>query len=282
LAEAIVACFVMTAAMVVSAALYHTALNHSVRIDRKHRASRVVERRFEEIRSWSREQHGTNGDLLFTEGWSDFNETTTDPEYPEFEITTRIIQQDLYSPSSEFEVKAFAAQADQTVPPEFKNEERQLNDSSFMVEVQGRWGEGPTDSITARTLIADPVKDYGWTPEDAHQAISLTNTPNFLAENQRFTLSATVKDARDRVVKNAVVQWYIDPKSSGNGTIRVSPLTPDRAEFINVVLVDKDPDVDGDELTVHTGGSVRIVARVRLGGLEAINKTDPILLGAPP
>ena len=283
LAEAIVACFVMTAALVVSAALYNSALNHSVRIDRMHRAAQVVDRRIEEIRAWSREQHGTNGPEEFTDGWEAFDDqVTTDPDYPEFEITTRIIEQDLYSPSSAFEDKSFAAQADETVPKDLKDEQRKLNDSSYRIEVEGRWGSGPKDVFVARTLIADPVKDYGWDPDEAYRAIELTPTPANLAQGANAFITAAVKDRNGAVVRNAVVQWYIDPKSTGNATLKVDPQRPERCEVINQVVVDKNPDLDGDELEVYTGGFTVVVARVRLGGVEAVNKTDPIRLDVSP
>jgi hypothetical protein len=283
LAEAIVACFVMTAAMVVSAALYNSALMHSVRIDRMHRAAQAVDRRIEEIRAWSREQHGTNGPDEFTSGWSAYdNVETVDPEYPEFTIITRVTARDLFSPSSAFEDKAFAAQADETVPQELKSQRRQLNNSSYMLEVEGRWGEGPRDAFVARTLIADPVKDYGWEPDEAYRAIELSSTPSSMAPEASIFITAAVKDANGAVVRNAVVQWYVDPKSTGNGTLRVDPRRPERCEFINQVRVEKNPDDPDDVIEVYTGGYVRVVARVRLGGVEAINKTNPIRLDAPP
>ena len=63
---------------------------------------------------------------------------------------------------------------------------------------------------------------------------------------------------------------------------RQNPARSDSATFINAVEVDKDPDVLGDELTVQTGGTAVIVARVRLGGVEAVNRTTPIALGVSP
>lgn len=284
LAESIVACFVMTAAMLVSATLYHSALNHSVRIDRMHRATRAVERRLEEIRGWSMEQHGTNGPELFSDGWDRFQgKESEDPEYPEFKITTTIkTDRAFFSPSTAFEEIAFAAQADDNVPSNKKDEKRTLDQSVVLVEVTGRWGDGPKDSFTARTLVADPVKDYGWKQEEAYKAIEISGAPAFLAPNGEATLTATVKDARGRQVRNAVVQWYVDPRSSGNGTLELSPTASDRCKFINQVKVVKDPDNRDDLIRVNTGGEAIVVARVRLGGLEAINKTSPITLGAPP
>ncbi len=284
LAEAILACFVMTAAMVVSAALYHSALNQSVRIDRMHRASRAVERRLEEIRGWSVEQHGTNGPRIFSEGWELFDGMETeDPEYPGFKLTTRIDRdKPFYSPSSAFEEIAFAAQADDNVPQAHKSEKRTLEGSMVMVEVTGRWGDGPHDSFTARTAIADPVKDYGWSPREAYQAVEISGVPSSLAPNADVILSATVKDARGREVRNAVVQWYVDPRSSGNGTIEIDPRSSQSCKFINQVRVVKDPDDPTDLLRINTGGRATVIARVRLGGLEAINKTSPIILEAPP
>lgn len=282
LAEAIIACFILTAAMAVSAALYHTALGHSVRIDRMHRASQVVDRRMEQIRAWSRDQHGTNGTRDFGD-WDRFHgETFTDSEYPEFEVSTSIETKELFSPSSEFEKKTFAAQADDTVDRSLLEPKRQLAVSSYMLTVEAKWGNGPKDRFTARTLLTDPVKDYGWPPNEGHRAVELSSVPSVLRPNEEIELQATIKDAANRVVRNAVVQWYVDPKSSGKGTITTDPMRSDRATFKNAVIVDKDPDVEGDELTVQTGGSVQIVARVRLGGIEAINKTRSIELEANP
>ena len=90
LAETIIACFVLTFAMLVSSALFHTALQHSVRIDRKQRAARIAEQRVEELRSWSRANHGTNGNLEFGIGWDAFNGIVEDPENPGYQVETEI------------------------------------------------------------------------------------------------------------------------------------------------------------------------------------------------
>lgn len=297
LAEAIIACFVMVSAMLVSSVLYHSALNHSVRIDRKHKAARVVERRIEEIRSWSQEMHGTNGTLEFSQGWEKFSDQETeDEEFPGLRVVTKIQRTDLdeshdlnlfrlYSPSSSFEKINFAAQSDKNVPQGLKEKKRLINDSAYFVEVAGRWGMGPEEQLIARTLIADPVKDYGWSAEEAWKAVVImpdSSIPATLTRNGKIGFSALVKDRNGQVVKNAVVQWYIDPKSSGNGTIEVDPSESNRCTFENVVKVVKDPGPPLQELQAYTGGAVRIVARIRLGGIEAVNKTATVTLEGPP
>lgn len=279
LAEGIIACFILTAAMAVSAALYHSALNHSVRIDRLHRASRAVDRKIEEIRAWSRDAHGTNGTLSFTEGWERFSAEATDPEYPEMKVSVEILDQALLSPSSAFEEVRFAAQADNTVAETAKNEKRTLMESAKMLVITGKWGEGPKDKLVTRFLLADPVKDYGWRPEEAFQAIKFASVPTTLARDATRTISAEIVDRNGRAVKNAVISWYIDPASQGKALLETHPSRSDRVVLTNVVKVDSDPDVDGYELTTHTGGWIQVVARVRLGGIEAVNKTARIELG---
>ncbi len=265
--------------MAVSAALYHSALNHSVRIDRLHRASRAVDRRIEEIRAWSRDAHGTNGVLSFDQGWDRFLPEKVDPEYPEMSVSVSIDDHGLLSPSSAFEEVRFAAQSDNTVAHTAKNEKRTLHESAKLLVVTGKWGEGPKDRIVARFLLADPVKDYGWTSDQAYRAVEFSNVPASLARDRSATIIAKIVDRNGRAVKNAVVSWYIDPASLGKALVETHPSRSDRVVLTNVVQIDSDPDVEGYELTTHTGGWVQVVARVRLGGIEAVNKTARIELG---
>jgi hypothetical protein len=285
LAEAIIASFVLTAAMAVSAALYHTALQYSVRIDRRHLAARAAERKVEEIRAWSRNNHGTNGSLEFNEGWDTFDGTDVDdPEFPGYKVHTEVEQVPLYSPSSEFEEIRFSALEDENIPDDL-DEKRVLNDSSYLLTVTASWDTGPENRVVTRILVTDPVRDHGWSNENADQAIELTystgggfgsSCPATLAVGQDFRLSAVVKDGHGQLVENPAVQWYVDPKSTGNGTIVTAPSHPDRARFINEVKVERTPGNPGSAVIVHTGGQVSIVARVRLGGVEAIHKSPAI------
>lgn len=276
----------MAFAMLVSASLYHTALNHSVRIDRKHRASQALERRIEEIRSWSQKNHGTHGALTFSNDsdWSVYRGQSQDPVYPEFDLITEIEPHDLLSPSSAFEAINFAAQSDSNVPLSMKDKEKIITGSAYRVTVTGKWGDNPHDSLTVHTIIADPVKDYGWTQNDAWKAITIESTPSIpteLARTKELRFTATIKDANGHPVKNAVIQWYVDPDSSGRGTIEIDPSTSAECVFRNEVRVVTDPEPPVQDIVTFTGGSVRIVARARLGGIEAINKTAKIKLEGP-
>lgn len=285
LTEAIISCFVLTFAMLVSAALYHTALRHSVRIDRKQRAARVAEQKAEEIRSWSRANHGTNGELDFNQGWDLFDNTTvTDPENPGYTIETTTKPKALFSPSSEFEQINFTVLEDDNIP-NTSTLQRRIEESSYMATITVSWGPGPAEKLVTRTLISDPVRKHGWAPGDSDKAIKLEyrtgtvwkdNAPSILAPNQPMTIRARIEDKRGERVRNPVVTWYVDPDCSGNGTIESFPDRPDVARFTNEVKVERAPNAP---ITVLTGGQAVIVARVRLGGTEAVQKTDPITLG---
>lgn len=287
LGESIIACFVLTFAMLISATMYHTALQYSVKIDRKQRAARVAEQRVEEIRSWSRRHHGTNGDLEFSEGWEEFDDTTfSDPDNPGYTVRTEIDPKDLFSPSSEFEKVYFAAQEDDTIP-DGEKVQRSLADSSYLATVTVTWGSGPSEKLVTRTLLTDPVRDHGWDANEAHKAITLSynsngawqdEPPEFMNPKETLRLRAEVQDRHGQAVKNPVVTWYVDADSTGKGTIESRPNTPASAVFTNEVTIDKDPQGTGDEMKVLTGGSVRLIARVRLGGIEAVSFTPTITL----
>ncbi len=287
LAEAIVACFILTTAMAVSAALYHSALKHSARIDKMHRATRAIDRRIEKIRAWSRDVHGTNGLLAFDEGWSgDIIAPGVDSEYPEVEVSVSLAEDlppterskhyyQLLSPSSAFEEVHFAAQADQTVADEDKEKKRVLNDSAQLLVVTGKWGEGPKEKLVARFLLTDPVKDYGWSPDEAFRAIKFEGVTSSLGKNSSITITARVEDRKGKAVKNAVVSWYIDPASKGKAQLETHPSLSDRVTLTNKVRVKRPSKTD---MVAYTGGWVQVVARVRLGGIEAVNKTTRIEL----
>jgi hypothetical protein len=274
--------------MLVSGALYHTALQHSVRIDRKQRAARVAEQQVERIRSWSRANHGTNGELEFTEGWDTFDGVTEDdPNNPGYSVTTMVKPKPLFSPSSEFEEIYFAALEDDNIP-DTSTQQRQLGDSSYLVTVTVSWGPGAAEKLVTRTLLTDPVRDHGWDANDSANAISLEyriggpwsdSPPTFLSRGASLRLRANIEDRKGETVENPVVTWYVDPDCTGKGTIISFPDSPETAHFINQVEVDANPDVTGDELKVFTGGRVVLVARVRLGGVEAVQKTPAITLG---
>lgn len=296
LAEAIVACFILTFAMLVSAALYHTALQHSVRIDRRQLAARVAEQKIEEIRSWSRANHGTNGTMNFVDGWDTLEVSgETLPEYPGYEMTVDIEPHQLFSPSSEFEKIYFAALEDENVPDpnpdpsaaDDPSKRRMLSNSAFLATIEVKWGTGSAERILTRTIFADPVRDHGWDPENADEAISLeyrlggswsSGAPASVSPNGEIRVRAFVEDKDGNRVQDAVVTWYVDPASTGNGTIESEPLKPDEAIFRNQVEVDPDPTDGVSGIIVTTKGSVQLVARVRLGGVEAVQKTPLITL----
>ena len=290
LAETIIACFVLTFAMLVSTALFHTALQHSVRIDRKQRAARISEQRVEELRSWSRANHGTNGTLDFWVGWDSFVGTVDAPDNPGYEVKTEIdTNHELFSPASEFEEINFAAMEDDNIPDPDPSKppppKRTLADSAVLATITVSWGKSSAERIVTRTLFADPVRDHGWKPDEAGKAISMefnpggSSPPGFLGKDQQFTARAFVQDKNGEKVENAVITWYVDPDSTGNGTIISTPDKPERARFVNRVTVDPDPTTPGDELNTFTGGRIRLVARVRLGGIEAFQKSQWVDLG---
>lgn len=284
LAEAIIACFVLVGALVVSGTVFHTALQYSVKVDQRFVASRVAERRLEEIKSWSRNAHGTNGDLEFTDGWAAYEGVEIeDPENPGYLIRTEVKHNvPFFSPSTAFESTnvLFASQEEETTTV---LESRVIESSVKQVTATARWGDGPTEQVTVTTLIGEPNKDYGFDEANAADAISITQdngapVPSALSINQELTLLAELRDANGQTVRRPAIEWYVDPDSTGNGTLTTRPRHPDIAQFKNVVLVNTDPENPAAVIPVHAGGRVRIAARARLGGVDVVKLTPPINL----
>ncbi len=276
--------------MVIASSIFHTALNYSVKIDKKYLASRVAEKRLEELNSWSRNNHGTNGELEFKDGWDQFDDITTeDEESPGFRIVTNVESRELLSPSSTFETVYFSSQEDINLDPSANPTERQrtIEGSARLVRATAIWGELPSERLTLSTLIADPGKDYGWNEADLDNAVEITvegggSIPNSLGKDGSTTLVATIKDVDGNKVNNPAIEWYIDPDSTGRGTLRSRPRYPDRVRFVNVVRIDTNPALPENHpnkyIDHYGGGSVRIVARARLGGIDVTNSTPPINL----
>lgn len=284
LAEAIIACFVLVGALVVSGSIFHTALRYSVRIDQRFVASRVAERRLEEIKSWSRNVHGTNGTLEFNEGWAAYEGVEVeDPDNPGYLVRTEVTHNTpFFSPSTAFESGnvLFASQEDTTSDV---LESRVIDSSIKQVTATARWGDSPTERVSVTSLVAEPNKDYGFDEENADDAITITldngaPVPTTLAMNQEITLLAELEDANGVKVRRPAIQWYIDPDSTGDGTMNTRPRNPDLVRFQNVVLVNTDPNNPSAVIPVHGGGQVRIAARARLGGVDVVKLTPPITL----
>lgn len=288
LAETIIACFVLVAAMLVSSSLYNVALTHSSRIDKRYRAARVAERHLEEVRAWSLAQHGTGGELTFDQGWEAYNGVEAEDEFEKgYFVSVTATPQALFSPSSEFEKAFFGSMEDENVPADV-SQRKVLGGSVYDIAVAVRWGDGPGDRLLSRTRLTDPCRDLGWdpdNPEHREDAIAFTystgaSPPTNLAPGDSFWVEASVRDVEGAVVKNPVVQWYLSGTRTGAGTLITDPANPTRVTFRNEVVIKKiDPTAPGGDIHVQMPGAIEIVARVKMGRLELFRQTGTIQLG---
>lgn len=280
LPEAIIAIFILVAGFVVTAALFHTALRYVGIIERQALAVVLAEQKIEEIRAWSRRVHGTGGSESFSSNasWSAYDGVTEPaPDRPEIEISVSAEPDNLFSPSSQFERARFSAQENEgdKVNPAAVGE-KVLPGSVRRVEVTVSWGAAPGDRLSLLTYVGDPFRDID---PDTAVVVTQISGGSVLAPNAQARFRATVVDTSGQVIPDAIFTWYIDPDASGNGTLEFDADDSDTATFRNVVMLEVE---GGTPIPSHTGDRVRVGARVRVGGVEAVGWGPELSLQEPP
>ncbi|MCA9796677.1 MAG: hypothetical protein KC910_32935, partial [Candidatus Eremiobacteraeota bacterium] len=210
LLETIIAIFLLTAGFIVIAALYHTALRHSRVVEEKHIAVLVAERKLEEIRSWSRQTHGTGGTDRFSDdaSWATYDGvTTTDPDYPNYSITVSATRHQLFAPSSQFESVRFSAQDDETLvdPPLPTDPIKSFDGSTRRIEITVNWGPSVTQQMSLVSLIGDPVRRIVPDPSSMNLVMLPANTS--IAAGATRDFQVTLSDSTGQPVEDASFTW---------------------------------------------------------------------------
>lgn len=279
--------------MIVGSALYDTALGQSVRIDRQHIASQIAQKKIEELRSWSRKEHGTNGLLVFPDQLNALESDSDDEDHPGYRVKVEVDDSyPLYAPASSFEEVHFSALEDDVIAddlPFVEASKRRLPNSAALVTTTVSWGSGPKDQLISRSLLTDPVRDLGWGNIDlktlGEKAIQfsysayasgddfITPPPGTLIKNGTIRIKADIVDANLKRVDNLGVRWYLDSKSTGNVTLASLPEAPNVVLVENVVEVETELSATPETIEVYNGGSIRLVARVRTQGIDIYKVT---------
>jgi hypothetical protein len=174
LTEAIIASFLLLAALLVITRVFHAALRYGVWSENKAVATHLAEKRIAELRRWAM----THQDWLNPPSGND-------PEHPGFTIETRLSEGSLASPSSAL--------------MEGRGEPRLFEDSYRRATVEVSWGAG--SSLSLHTYLRDPRR--GWRATNpitiagagtaaANEVLTLTATghgPNGPIADLRFTFS---------------------------------------------------------------------------------------------
>ncbi|MBI3929356.1 MAG: hypothetical protein HY319_27665 [Armatimonadetes bacterium] len=280
LVETIMATFLLVSGFVVTAVLYHTSLRYASAVERQQLALLVAENKLEEIRAWSRDVHGTGGSESFGDdvSWNTYDGAVeTDPDHPEFTVRVQANRHSLFSPSSQFEQVRFSAQEGETEtdPPDFGDPRKGFTNSTRRVEITVEWGPGPREEVRLISLVGDPVRDF----EASEEAITIGMNPSTttLAPGEDIRLTAVAKDTSGQEIPDAVFTWYVEPDGAAAGTLIYDAGDSASCRFVNQILIEEaDPD-----LITYAPGTVRIGARARLGGEEAVGWTPMLTLFGP-
>ncbi|MCA9795883.1 MAG: hypothetical protein KC910_28945, partial [Candidatus Eremiobacteraeota bacterium] len=151
IAETVVAMFILVAAMLVLITLFHSGLRQTTRVKAQAVAANLARNKVEQLRGWANTSSGSGFNF---DDWSPYADVTvSDPDFPEYRLRIRAMNQRLYSPCSLFE----SEQSDPVY----------ANDVAEQVEVTVSWDD---QDLRLTTLVGSPRRDWG-TP-------ALTVTPN--------------------------------------------------------------------------------------------------------
>jgi len=239
LLEAIVATFLLLSSFLIIVNLFHSGMRYNTRIENQQLAAMLAERHLEQLRSWS--ELSTAGVYHYDNLVAIYHGATSVPaDHPTFTLSTRVVDEQLYSPSSTLELG---------LPPGTLL--RRLNGSARKVEVVVSW---TGSQVAVTSLFSRPPADFR-----ALNAITVSpvGSPSLpLAQNASADFRAEAFDSNDQAIPGLTYQWEIVP-IDGNGTL-VQARDGSTATLTNAV------DVAGE--VYHTGGSLYVRASARYHG----------------
>lgn len=232
MAEAIVAMFVLLGGFTVIFRLFHTAMRYSSLIDAQQQKVRVAQNKLEEIRAWSRTQQQPVGSLLFSNWTAWHNTTGADPDYPAIRWTVQVLNADLASPCTLFEMA-------ETTPAR----RRRMSDSCKQIVVTADTGIG-SPAVTLTTMIGQPSVD----PVNVPCEVVVGGSPVTLTHKQEadYTASLRTKDKQYEIL-DVFFRWSMDPNSGpATGTFS-GPRTGRTTRIKNLISI---PQSSGPDLEI--------------------------------
>lgn len=210
LAEAIVAMFVLLSGVTVMVRLFHTALRYSTLVDNQSIATVLAERQVEKIRGWSRFVHACPGGSQPFSSWAGcpgLGVTTTDVDFPGFDIKVAAPVHKIYSPCSLFE---------SLYPP---GQRRSLDSSTRRVTVSVYWGDQLEYDLV--TLISIPT---GEPPNPPTATVSTGSTT--LSQGSRTSVTVSANNALGQPLPDLMFNYIIQPGTGntggGNGSLDIA------------------------------------------------------------
>ncbi|MBS2037856.1 hypothetical protein JST97_22920 [bacterium] len=198
--------FILLAGVTVMVRLFHTSLRYSTLVDNQSIATVLAERQMEKVRGWSRTIHLTQP----FSNWATcpgLGMTSTDTDFPGFEIKVGATLQKIYSPCSLFE-SLFPA-----------SEQRTLNASTRKVTVSVYWGDQLEYDLVS--LVSIPT---GEPPNPATATVNAgTGT---LSQGSRTSVSVSATNSLGQPLPDLFFNYIIQPGAGntggGNGALDVA------------------------------------------------------------
>ncbi|MFN8608220.1 MAG: hypothetical protein U0931_11860 [Vulcanimicrobiota bacterium] len=241
LAETIVALFLLTGVVLVIVTLLHTMLRYGQRVELQSLAALAADQRIEQIRAWSRRKTGVTynfENLITTYDGS----VTSDPQFPDLQLTTEARWQPLDSPGSALE-QPYA-------------DKRRLNTSAVLLRVRASWQSRTlARNLVVTSLIAAPAVR----PKPT-LTITQVNGGSPIAALNQAVFRAQAEDVDSRPLPDLSYHWNILPET-GNASVFLQRRDTSEARVVNQV---RRP----DGTFAPASGSCQLQARASYRGQE--------------
>lgn len=228
LAETVIGLFLLTFGILVSIRLFDAGLQHQATVERRALATKLAEKSMAKLRVWARTSVPPNtvsSTYNFDSTSWDAGISSSDPDYPGFQVAVLSAPLTLYSPCSEFEEPYIATGNARALTRSARSVKISVTDPTnprFSVELVS-WVSDPTrhlDHVTMTSLSGPP-------PAFFEPAGNLTSP----APGSFMEYKATGHYSDGSEVPDLMFDWYTVPLG-GNGT--VFPARDGRtAKFVN-------------------------------------------------
>lgn len=250
--------FLLVTAMIMTATLYHSALQATVRSEAQALAVNVAEKHLARLRTWARTRSGAGYNF---DDWTSVNGVTApDPDYPEFTVRTDVEPYQMASPCTRLD-SDYA-------------ETRRMDNSAMKVRVRVSWGANRRHDLIS--VVADPPRE--WHPTSPLRLTQVGAPADPLGRTQLSRLSVEGFDSDDRPVRDAFYSWYVTPHD-GNGRVNYQSRDGKEGEFQHEVQIEVAPP-PAAPLRIYSppGTKADLCVRARLVGAPA-NVSQEIRLG---
>ena len=183
LTEAIIASFLLIAAILVVSRLFHASMQYSVWVENKAVATHLAEERMSELRLWATTQTAWAGPPV-----------SNKPGFPAFTFDVRVEPHQLASPNTQLETG-------------FPGNQRLLGPSLRKAIVEVRWGGTGGNSVKLVSILKDPPR--GWRP--ASPVVITGTAGGTVNAGDVVLLTAKGYDAAGNEISDLFFSWSVQP-----------------------------------------------------------------------